>query len=101
MRWWCMGYGAGRRRGSLAEVRDDGGQRGVKSFGIISGSGRVYTTFSIEFESFGEAETELPQKRFLLGGRFGDAAQTDLSSVGGGQNYVGALQGGKESQSLH
>ena len=45
----------------------------------------------MKFEPLGEAEPELLEERFLLGGRFGDAAQADLSSIGGGQDDVGAV----------
>ena len=46
----------------------------------------------MEFETFGQAEAELVEQGFLLRRGFGDAAQADLASVGGGQNDVGALQ---------
>ena len=54
----------------------------------------------MEFEGLGDFESELLQKGFLLGGGFGDAAQTDLTAIGGGQNDVGALQGGKQGERL-
>jgi len=78
---------------ALAEVRHERGRRSVKSFRISLGSRRVCTTFAIEFEAFGKAETELLEKGFLRGGGFSDAAQADLTAVGGGQDDVGALQG--------
>jgi len=59
---------------TLAEVRHERGQNPAKSLGINLGNGRVCTTFAIEFEPLGEAEAELLEERFLLGGRFGDAA---------------------------
>ena len=62
---------------ALAEVRHNRGRKAAKSFRICLGSRRVYTTFAIEFEPLGEAETELLQKRLLLGGGFGDAAQPE------------------------
>ncbi len=43
----------------LAEVRHDRGRKAGKPFRISSGNRRVYTTFAIEFEPFGEAEPEL------------------------------------------
>jgi hypothetical protein len=46
-------------RRSLAKVRHDRGRKAGKSFRISSGNRRVYTTFAIEFEPFGEAEPEL------------------------------------------
>ena len=73
------------------EVRHDGGQEAPKSFRMSSGNRRVYTTFAMKFSPLGEAEPELLEERFLLGGRFGDAAQANLSSIGGGQDDVGAV----------
>jgi len=38
----------------------------------------VCTTFAIEVASLRETDAELPEKRLLFGGKFSDAAQTDL-----------------------
>ncbi len=84
----------------LAEVRHDGGQKAPKSFRMSSGNRRVYTTFAMKFEPLGEAEPELLEERFLLGGRLGDAAQADLSSIGGGQDDVGAVQAREQGERL-
>src|ERR1700746_3057747 len=49
----------------------------------------------------GKAEAELLQKGFLPTSGFGDATQTALMAVGGGQDDVGALQSRQQSKSLH
>jgi hypothetical protein len=86
---------------TLTELRHDWGRKSAKWFRISLGNGRVYTTFAIEFEPFGEGEAELSQKRFLLGGGFGDPRKANLTTVGSGQDNVGALQRGQESESLY
>src|SRR5258708_36671046 len=50
---------------------------------------------------FGQADAELLEEGFLLSGRLGNASQTDLMTVGGGQDDVGAVQGGKQSERPH
>ena len=55
---WCLFC----KRSRLAEVRHDRDRTSVNSFKINSGSGEVYTTFTIEFEPLGEAQIELLQK---------------------------------------
>jgi len=42
----------------------------------------------------GETDPELMEKRFLLRRGLGHATQADLTTVGGGQNDVGAVQCG-------
>lgn len=54
--------GAFRFCEQLTQVRHDGGREAGKAFRISSGDRRVYTTFAIELEPPGEAETELLQK---------------------------------------
>ena len=44
---------------ALTEVRHDWGRESGKPFRFSSGSGRVCTTFAIQFEVFRKAETEL------------------------------------------
>jgi hypothetical protein len=41
---------------------------------------------------FWEADSELPEQRFLFRGWLGDPPQSDFATVGGGQNDVGALE---------
>jgi len=64
----------------LAQVRHKTGRRWAKPFRISSGNGRVYTTFSIEFESIGEADVELLKEGSLFGVGFGDTAETKLAA---------------------
>ena len=86
---------------SLAQVRHGEGRKSAKPFRISSGYGRVYTTFSIEFEALGEADAELAENRFLFSRGFGDTAETNLTTVRSGKDNVGALQGGEQSEDLH
>ena len=78
----------------LAEVRHGMVVKPPKSFRIRSGNRWVYTTFGKRFQPFRQAEAELVQQRFLFGRRFGNPAQADLTSIGGGQHDVSALQRG-------
>ena len=49
----------------------------------------------------GEANSELAEQGFLLGGWFGDPPQSDFAAVGGRQNDVGALEGGEQGDCPH
>ena len=49
------------------------------------------STFAIEFEPFGKANTEPFEKRFLLGSGLGDAAQANLSPVACRQHDIRTL----------
>src|SRR5260370_36741870 len=85
----------------LAQVRHETGREWAKPFRISSGNSRVYTTFSIEFEAFGEADVELLKEGSLVGFGLGDTAETKLAAVGGGKDAVGALQGGQQGDVFH
>src|SRR5664280_559398 len=85
----------------LTQVRHRIGRKRAKPFRISSGNGRVYTTFAIEFEAFGEADAALVKEGSLVGVGFGDTAETKLAAVGGGKDDVGALQGGKQGDRFH
>ena len=50
---------------------------------------------------FGKADAKLPEQGFLFRRWFGDAAQADLATVGGGKNDVGALESGKQGDCSH
>src|ERR1039458_6318164 len=56
---------------ALTQVRHETGRKWAKPFRINSRSGRVYTTFAIEFEAFGEADVELVKEGFLFEVGFG------------------------------
>ena len=49
----------------------------------------------------GKADAKLPEQGFLFGGGLGDTAETDFAAIGSGENDVGALEGGKQSESFH
>ena len=77
-------------RNGLAEVRHERGRRWAKWFRISSGYCRVCTTFVLQSKMFGQADSELPEQRLLLGCWLGDPPQPDLAAIGSGQNDVGA-----------
>ena len=57
---------------------------------------RVCTTFHVKTESLGKADSEVVQQRLLLSSWLGDAPQTDLTTIGGGQDDVGTLKPGQQ-----
>ena len=79
---------------ALAQVRHERGWKSAKYFRISSGDGRIYTTFAVTFQAVGKGQSELLKQRFLLGRGLGDAAQPDLTPVGGGEDNVSTLQCG-------
>src|SRR5712692_9219478 len=54
----------------------------------------------MESDALRWTEVQLRQQILLLRSGGGNPSQADFASLGGGQNNVGALQGGKQSQSL-
>jgi hypothetical protein len=54
--------------------------RRSNSFRISSRSRRVYTTLRVETEAVGKADAQQVEKRFLLGGGLGHAAQPYLTT---------------------
>ena len=86
---------------ALTEVRHERGRRWPKWFRISSGYCRVCTTFALKSKMFRQADSELPEQRLLLCRRLGDSPQSDLATVGSGQNDVGALQGGEQRDGPH
>ena len=68
---------------------------------LCIGPMKVFIDGSLIAADRNDFAAELAKQGFLLWRRLGDAAQTDLTTVGGGKNDVGALQGGKQRNSPH
>ena len=79
---------------ALAQVRHERGHRWPKWFRISSGYRRICTTFVLKSKMFWQADSELPEQRFLISCWLGNPPQPDLAAIGGGQDDVGALQRG-------
>ncbi len=86
-----VGHSDAFRLPFLAKVRHERGRRWAKWFRISSGYCRACTTCGLQSKMFGQADSELPEQRLLLGCRLGDPPQPDLAAIGSGQNDVGAL----------
>jgi len=73
-------------------------EKSAKCSGISLGCCQVYITFAIKTESVRDGAPELVTEFFLFGVGCGDAPQSDLPSVRGGQHVVGADQAAEQRQ---
>ncbi len=93
-RWTVIPERATCLSGPLTQVRHERGHRWPKWFRISSGYRRICTTFVLKSKMFWQADSELPEQRFLISCWLGNPPQPDLAAIGGGQDDVGALQRG-------